>query len=185
MYIHRRAEKELDDLPEHVVRRFATVFEMLEEDPYRPRPDRDPTAISGWSGAIRACMQSASGTIADCTRSWKRRKPSGSPSSGTGDLSTIERTFTENEHRNARIPTGDRRLEFLSDHHPANHQRRQLVTFKSARAGSTVVKSRMGPAAKTVDEYLASVPPESRIALQRLRKIIKAAAPDAEAVISY
>ncbi len=43
----------------------------------------------------------------------------------------------------------------------------------------------MGPAAKTVDEYLASVPPESRIALQRLRKIIKAAAPDAEAVISY
>ena len=47
------------------------------------------------------------------------------------------------------------------------------------------MKSRMGPAPKTVDEYLASVPPESRIALQRLRKIIKAAAPDAEEVISY
>jgi len=43
----------------------------------------------------------------------------------------------------------------------------------------------MDPAAKTVDEYLSRVPPESRDALQRLRKIIKAAAPDAEEVISY
>jgi mRNA-degrading endonuclease RelE of RelBE toxin-antitoxin system len=32
VFIHKRAEKELDDLPEHVVKRFATVFEMLEED---------------------------------------------------------------------------------------------------------------------------------------------------------
>jgi uncharacterized protein YdhG (YjbR/CyaY superfamily) len=42
-----------------------------------------------------------------------------------------------------------------------------------------------GPAAKTVDEYLARVPPNFRTALQRLRKTIKAAAPDSEEVISY
>jgi uncharacterized protein YdhG (YjbR/CyaY superfamily) len=38
---------------------------------------------------------------------------------------------------------------------------------------------------KTVDEYLARVPPEFRTSLQRLRKTIKAAAPDADEVISY
>ncbi len=38
---------------------------------------------------------------------------------------------------------------------------------------------------KTVDEYLARVPPEFRATLQRLRRTIKAAAPDAEEVISY
>ena len=41
------------------------------------------------------------------------------------------------------------------------------------------------PAPKTVDEYLARVPPKFRASLQRLRKTIKAAAPDAEEVISY
>jgi len=40
-------------------------------------------------------------------------------------------------------------------------------------------------APKTVDEYLARVPPEFRAALERLRKIIKDAAPDADEVISY
>lgn len=38
---------------------------------------------------------------------------------------------------------------------------------------------------RTVDEYLARVPPRFRTALQGLRKTIKAAAPDAEEVISY
>ena len=41
------------------------------------------------------------------------------------------------------------------------------------------------PTPKTVDEYMARVPPKLRAPLQRLRKTIKAAAPDAEEVISY
>ncbi len=44
-------------------------------------------------------------------------------------------------------------------------------------------KRASGP--KTVDEYMARVPPKFRTALQRLRKTIKGAAPDAEEVISY
>jgi uncharacterized protein YdhG (YjbR/CyaY superfamily) len=40
-------------------------------------------------------------------------------------------------------------------------------------------------APKTVDEYLARVPPRFRTALQRLRRTIKAAAPDADEVVSY
>src|SRR2546425_2060554 len=44
---------------------------------------------------------------------------------------------------------------------------------------------RGAPAPKTVDEYLARVPPKFRAAMQRLRKTIRAAAPDAEEVISY
>lgn len=36
-----------------------------------------------------------------------------------------------------------------------------------------------------MDEYLAGVPREARKALQKLRKDIRAAAPDAEEVISY
>lgn len=38
---------------------------------------------------------------------------------------------------------------------------------------------------KTVDEYLASVSKESRIALTRLRKVIKSVVPKAEEVIWY
>jgi uncharacterized protein YdhG (YjbR/CyaY superfamily) len=38
---------------------------------------------------------------------------------------------------------------------------------------------------KTVDEYLARVPPGFRASLQQLRKTIKAAAPEADEVISY
>ena len=42
------------------------------------------------------------------------------------------------------------------------------------------------PAApKTVDGYLAGVPPETRTALEKLRRTIRAAAPRAEEVISY
>lgn len=39
--------------------------------------------------------------------------------------------------------------------------------------------------AKTIDDYLARCPPKQRKALQALRKTIRAAAPDAEEVISY
>ena len=38
---------------------------------------------------------------------------------------------------------------------------------------------------KTVDEYLARVSDDKRVALQKLRKTIKAAAPRAEECISY
>lgn len=39
--------------------------------------------------------------------------------------------------------------------------------------------------AKTVDEYLAQLPKDARAALEELRKVIKAAAPEAEELISY
>jgi uncharacterized protein YdhG (YjbR/CyaY superfamily) len=39
--------------------------------------------------------------------------------------------------------------------------------------------------AKTINEYLATVSPAKRAALQKLRKAIKAAAPKAEECISY
>ena len=48
-----------------------------------------------------------------------------------------------------------------------------------------VMASRGASAPKTVDEYLARVPPKFRNALQQLRKTIRATAPDAEEVISY
>lgn len=38
---------------------------------------------------------------------------------------------------------------------------------------------------KTVDEYLAGVPEDARVVLERLRKTIKAAAPEASEQISY
>ena len=39
--------------------------------------------------------------------------------------------------------------------------------------------------AKTVDEYLAAVPADQRAALEKLRRMIRAAAPQAEECISY
>ena len=39
--------------------------------------------------------------------------------------------------------------------------------------------------AKTIDEYLAGVSEDQRVALERLRSIIRAAAPQAEECISY
>jgi uncharacterized protein YdhG (YjbR/CyaY superfamily) len=38
---------------------------------------------------------------------------------------------------------------------------------------------------KTIDDYLRQVPPDYRAALQRLRNIIRSAAPDLEESISY
>jgi uncharacterized protein YdhG (YjbR/CyaY superfamily) len=40
-------------------------------------------------------------------------------------------------------------------------------------------------APKNVDEYMANVPPKFRSSLQRLRRAIRATAPEAEEVISY
>ena len=44
---------------------------------------------------------------------------------------------------------------------------------------------RKSPPAESVDSYLAALPEEVRAALEKLRKIIKAAAPDTTEVISY
>ena len=44
---------------------------------------------------------------------------------------------------------------------------------------------RKSPPADSVDSYLAALPEEVRAALEKLRKIIKAAAPDTTEVISY
>ncbi len=41
------------------------------------------------------------------------------------------------------------------------------------------------PKPKNVDAYMAGIPPKFRIPLQRLRKTIRAAAPEAEEIISY
>jgi uncharacterized protein YdhG (YjbR/CyaY superfamily) len=47
-----------------------------------------------------------------------------------------------------------------------------------------MVSSR-SPVPETIDEYLRQVPPDTRAALQRLRKLIKTAAPDSEEGIAY
>ena len=44
---------------------------------------------------------------------------------------------------------------------------------------------RKSPPAESVDSYLSALPEEVRAALEKLRKIIKAAAPDTTEVISY
>jgi uncharacterized protein YdhG (YjbR/CyaY superfamily) len=41
------------------------------------------------------------------------------------------------------------------------------------------------PAAQTVDDYLAALPEQARATLEKLRKAVKAAAPQATEVISY
>lgn len=45
--------------------------------------------------------------------------------------------------------------------------------------------SKKNPPAKDVDEYLATVPKNQRLALENLRNIIKTTVPEAEEVISY
>jgi len=52
-------------------------------------------------------------------------------------------------------------------------------TTSGARPAKTIAK------AETVDDYLAALPEDTRAALAKLRKVIKAAAPKAAEVISY
>ena len=47
VFIHRQAEKELLSLPKQFIERFRKTFEMLEEDPYRPRPGCDLRLLKG------------------------------------------------------------------------------------------------------------------------------------------
>ena len=54
---------------------------------------------------------------------------------------------------------------------------------KNDKHPTTARSSSRGPA--TIDEYLAGLPDEKRVALEKLRKTIRAAAPKAEECISY
>jgi uncharacterized protein YdhG (YjbR/CyaY superfamily) len=53
----------------------------------------------------------------------------------------------------------------------------------ASKAARTPSKKSNGP--KTIDEYLAMVPPEKRAALEKLRAVITGCAPKAEECISY
>src|SRR6266540_255753 len=57
--------------------------------------------------------------------------------------------------------------------------------LKAVRTGSAAMQPKRASGPRTVEEYLTRVPPKFRTALQRLRKTIRAAAPDAQEVISY
>jgi uncharacterized protein YdhG (YjbR/CyaY superfamily) len=48
-----------------------------------------------------------------------------------------------------------------------------------------VVRTKAAPKARTIDDYLARLDDDKRAALERLRRIIRAAAPRAEECISY
>jgi len=54
---------------------------------------------------------------------------------------------------------------------------------KKVKPGSTSAKK--SSPAQTVDDYLAALPEEARATLEKLRKVVKAAAPKATEVISY
>ena len=55
--------------------------------------------------------------------------------------------------------------------------------MKKVKLGTTSAKKNVP--AQTVDDYLAALPEESRATLEKLRKVIKAAAPRATEGISY
>ena len=53
------------------------------------------------------------------------------------------------------------------------------------RTESSMKESTKTVSARDVDAYLAALPEEARVTLEKLRKAIRAAAPEAEEVISY
>ena len=55
--------------------------------------------------------------------------------------------------------------------------------MKKVKPGTTSAKKSASP--QTVDDYLAALPEDARNTLEKLRKVIKAAAPRATEVISY
>jgi uncharacterized protein YdhG (YjbR/CyaY superfamily) len=57
--------------------------------------------------------------------------------------------------------------------------------FELRREDATIVNKAAKAPAKTIDAYLAKVAADQREALEKLRRAIKAAAPDAEECISY
>ena len=57
------------------------------------------------------------------------------------------------------------------------------LTVTSRRASAAKASKKAGPA--TIDEYLATLRPDQRAAVQRLRQLIHAAAPGASECISY
>src|ERR1700737_2915428 len=56
---------------------------------------------------------------------------------------------------------------------------------KPGKKSLTKRPSAMSTTAKTVDDYIAAAPKDKRAALTKLRKTIKAAAPNATEIISY
>jgi uncharacterized protein YdhG (YjbR/CyaY superfamily) len=68
---------------------------------------------------------------------------------------------------------------------PGRRGRRRGGILNAPLIGSNFVTPQRLSSPKTVDEYLARVPPRFRTALQQLRRTIKAAAPEAVEVMSY
>jgi uncharacterized protein YdhG (YjbR/CyaY superfamily) len=64
-------------------------------------------------------------------------------------------------------------------------RRRRNPRLPRTRAARAPLKPRITARPKTVDEYLAALSNDKRAALERLRKIIRAAVPRAEECISY
>jgi uncharacterized protein YdhG (YjbR/CyaY superfamily) len=63
--------------------------------------------------------------------------------------------------------------------------RKATAKLAKKKAAPTKRSSAITAPAKTADEYIASAPKEQRAALTKLRKTIKAAAPNATELISY
>ncbi len=57
--------------------------------------------------------------------------------------------------------------------------------FSRCATSAASMKNAGSPGPKDIDAYLATVPEDKRAVLQDLRKTIRAAAPDAEEIISY
>jgi uncharacterized protein YdhG (YjbR/CyaY superfamily) len=63
--------------------------------------------------------------------------------------------------------------------------KKNILQQKSREKENTMKQDPDKTPAKTVDEYLAAIPPEAQAVLEQLRSAIKAAAPEAEEMISY
>jgi uncharacterized protein YdhG (YjbR/CyaY superfamily) len=71
------------------------------------------------------------------------------------------------------------------DHVLKNMQFSGMRSGLARRSGTLVRNTMHGLKPKNIDEYLASVSDDKRAALKRLRRIIRAAVPNAEGCISY
>lgn len=69
---------------------------------------------------------------------------------------------------------------------PTKERAKKAVAARPAKAKKAAAPRVAIPARPaSVEEYLAAVPPKDRAALQRLRRTIRAVAPDATEVVSY
>lgn len=51
--VDRRVYKDLEDVPEHIARRFLAVLDEFEKDPIRPRPRFDVKPLKGLPNTYR------------------------------------------------------------------------------------------------------------------------------------